>query len=360
MPNKRRIAKLQTKLLASGKLKSTAKAQSVLKYLAEKAAIDNEDVDYDYDLDKNNDFEKITDDTTKVVKGAKHGKKPGGVKRNKQPDDSGSKKAKFEAPQVKPVAKKGEAVLPKKSKKNKYFFMAHPEALDKKDALIQSAKSDFVIDEEKFKMIEAKKKANKGTEANGKKKKTEKKSKDSKSNGRKPPSHLFKNNNLWHFEPCSSSDEEDNNGNQPTEGGILDIDNIDKGFEIKKFIEKLEDGTTVEVFKPVPIANDNGKHTKRNGDESDDEEDGNEEEEEEEVEDQEGAEESSDDPDEEEEEQEEPETDIKETSQETNGNGSSSSVRSMMMEKLKASRFRYLNELLYTQPSAKSYELFEK
>ena len=174
MPNKRRIAKMQTKLLASGKLKSTAKAQNVLKYLAEKAAIDNEDVDYDYDLDKNNDFEKLADDTPD--KKAKNGKKPGAVKRNKQPaDDSANKKAKVEA---KPAGKKADAVIPKKSKKNKYFFMAHPEALAKKDEIIQSAsniKSEFVIDEEKLKLIEQEKKKKKtttktnGSAANGKK-----------------------------------------------------------------------------------------------------------------------------------------------------------------------------------------------
>lgn len=52
--------------------------------------------------------------------------------------------------------------MPKKSKKNKYFFIAHPEALTKKEHLIQNGQDSddlkkFVIDREKIKLNEKKK-----------------------------------------------------------------------------------------------------------------------------------------------------------------------------------------------------------
>ena len=59
-----------------------------------------------------------------------------------------SKKAK-KSNEVQQPQKTANEQLPKKSKKNKYFFLAHPDALDKKSDIAKASK--FVIDEEKLK-----------------------------------------------------------------------------------------------------------------------------------------------------------------------------------------------------------------
>ena len=42
------------------------------------------------------------------------------------------------------------------------------------------------------------------------------------------------------------------------------------------------------------------------------------------------------------------------------GKKNGSTVKNIMTEKLLASRFRYLNEMLYTQPSSESFDYFKK
>jgi hypothetical protein len=107
----------------------------------------------------------------------------------------------------------------------------------------------------------------------------------------------------------------------------LELNDIDKSFRIKKSLEKQKDGSFIEVIRPEFMED------AAEDDESDEKESNSEIEEESEKQ----------------------EKVIRKI--ETSKNGTSNNP---LVEKLKSSRFRYLNELLYTHPSAYSLDFFEK
>lgn len=333
MPNKRKFSKLATKLLISGKLNKKESVQETLKYLAKKAEIDNEDIDFDFENVKN-DFGKLEegDDDTRKLKTKT--RKP-----KKRPAEDSSLADKKEAKMPKlseTVSNKSNSssdIIPKKSKKNKYFFVAHPEEIKKKQDILKAeegTKTKFVIDKEKIKLNKIKKlKAKKMESAAGDKNEIKNKKK-SETVGKKG---LKKGKNkIWVIENCSSSDEEESKekftDNESSEKA-LNIENIDKSFKLKKTIEKLEDGSVIEVFKPEYIEEDDASN------------DNSEEEDENENESKQAS---------------EPSKDEKKDKGKKNG----STVKNIMTEKLLASRFRYLNEMLYTQPSSESFDYFKK
>lgn len=331
MPNKHKNTKLRTKLLLSGKLNKKKEVQSTLKYLAEKDAIDKEDINFDFE-NETNEFGKLDDgdDDTRKLKTPKKRKNPN----FKNSDDI--KKPKFdEKSEIKKLTNKNEnkksvEVVPKKSKKNKYFFMAHPEALEKKETILATQeKSKFIIDEEKIKANQSKKLKNSKLK-NGS-------SDDSMKTGKKVKKDSKEK--LWVVEECSEEEPEakvpEKNKKNKSKAIILDITDIDKSFKIKKKLKKLEDGSTVEILVPEIVSNEDFEEL--------DDEDEEEEQEEQLIE----LEEC-----ESEEEQQNEEADSKKTQQ--------SSFTNNAMEKLKSSRFRYLNQLLYTQDSSKSFEFFKK
>ena len=329
MPNKRKMAKLQIKQLSKGKLNSNKNVQETLRLIKEKAELDKEDIDYDFENIKNNDFEKLADndDDTRKLKSTKP-KKPRPEKR-KQPEQH----------QTVPTAKKqkvesstnGQNIIPKKSKKNKYFFIAHPEALDKKEKLIKNDEenSKFVIDQEKIKLNELKKKKKEKLDKNNIKNGT-----DSKNNKNKN-----ENTKIWSFEECKSSDEEKEDEKTKkkkklkTKGNALDITDIDKSFKLKKKIEVLPNGSKVEILVPEYVQIDDLEESESEDDKDNEDEELNEEEDEEasEVEE---------------------DTNKKETNKKKETNSAK--------DKLQASRFRYLNEMLYRQVSSDSFEYFKK
>lgn len=337
MPNKRKFSKLATKLLISGKLNKKESVQETLKYLAKKAEIDNEDIDFDFENVKN-DFGKLEDGDDDTRKLKTKIRKP-----KKRPAEDSSLADKKEAK----ISKLSETVsnksnpssdiIPKKSKKNKYFFVAHPEEIKKKQDILKAeegTKTKFVIDKEKIKLNKIKKlKAKKMESAAGNKNEIKNKKK-SETVGKKG---LKKGKNkIWVIENCSSSDEDESKekftDNESSEKA-LNIENIDKSFKLKKTIEKLKDGSVIEVFKPEYIEEDDASN--------DNDPDNSEEEGENEDESQQAS---------------EPSKDEKKDKGKKNG----STVKNMMTEKLLASRFRYLNEMLYTQPSSESFDYFKK
>jgi hypothetical protein len=368
MPNKKRISKLKTKLLLSGKLNATAGVQQAMRYIAEKTELDKEDIDFDFEKsalkaglgqleahdDDSKSKNKLKKDPHKKNKRKSDNAPPSlideKIKRQKMlPDQSDFI---LSAPN-KNSNKKSEAtsVLSKKSKKNKYFFMAHPEVLNKKDEILsdEKLKDKFVIDDEKLKLNEIKKKKNMLKKLK-EKELEEKKDKQVKS-GKKQ-----KKNDLWVLEECNSEPEQEleeaepkktakKKKNKASEELILDLDDIGRNFKLKKNIERLPDGTCVEVFKPQYISS-----SKQN-----------QEEEESEEEDQELVQfeklGESDDQHEEAEDNAEPE---QEKTSENNIKSDKNVKKNYLKEKMAASRFRYLNELLYTQPSSKSFEYFQK
>lgn len=130
MPNKHKNAKLRTKLLLSGKLNKKQEVQSTLKYIAEKTAIDNEDINYDFENEKN-DFGKLDsdDDDTRKIKTPKKRKLPSVTK----PKIFEDKKPKLD----KEPAKNGEGVLPKKAKRTSIFSWLIQKLWIKKTKLYQ-------------------------------------------------------------------------------------------------------------------------------------------------------------------------------------------------------------------------------
>lgn len=330
MPNKRRFNKLKTKLLAQGKLNSSnnERVRNAVKYLADKAEIDQEDIDFDYDVEKNGDFEKLEDGDDKSKKGGNAKKR----KATKPAADQKAKKQKKEEIEFKKslsVSKPNEpSVIPKKSKKNKYFLVAHPEVLTSKkgEELLanESIKKKFVIDEEKIKLNSVKKKKVKKTKG------------DETSNGKATNNDKKKGSKLWVLEQCGDSEDDSSPAESPFyHDQILDISDIDKNFKLKKVKERLPDGSYVEVLKPEYVQG-SIEVVEKDQDVEESEE---------------LAEENTE---ETQEEDQDPET--SENTTETK----SDSTRDSLKEKLTASRFRYLNELLYTQPSGKSFEYFKK
>jgi hypothetical protein len=329
MPNKRKIAKLRTRLLSSGKLNSDKNVMETLKIIQAKAELDREDINFDFENVKNPDFEKLADndDDTKKLRENQTKPKFNNRKRKNEPVESETqtdlvnKKSKQETSNG---ASKS-LVVPKKSKKNKYFFIAHPEVLDKKESLIKKTQEDdttfnqkFVIDKEKIKLNEMKKL---------KKKKKESDQSELEKTNEKSKQDVKKKTNkkdLWTIEECSSSSDDDEDKQEKRsevnrqDGEMLDILDIDKSFKLKKKIERMPDGSMIETFVPEYV-----KYKEKKKSES---------------------------------KQEDQEIDSNEK-KEPNAKSKSSDL---LKEKLQSSRFRYLNEMLYSQASSESFNYFKR
>lgn len=318
MPNKHKKKKLFNKLLVSGKLNNKENVQNSRKYLENKLAIDQEGIDFDYEPPSGDgDFEKLdpSEDTPTSKKPKKAKKRAAAAPLT---TTIATKKPKPAA--QKPAVASGNG-LPKKSKHNKYFFLAHPDALNKKEEILAGVdEKKFVIDEEKLKINKKKKKKPVISSQ------LESKSRPKPENkpGKKPAS-------LWAIEECSSSDEaETNAANNEAAGPIIDLDDVDKSFKIKKVIKKLEDGSRIEVICPELVGRDededdddgNGDDTNENDIATQDQCDKEDEKKEDVV--------------------------------------AAAAASDPFADKLKSSRFRFINEMLYTQPSQKSFEYFQK
>jgi len=231
-------------------------------------------------------------------------------------------------------------IVPKNSKKNKYFFMAHPEQLEKHAKSIEeiSASTKFVIDEAKLKLNETLKKKKDIMKKNGT---LETVKNDSTNNN----TGMIKKG-LWESGWCDSDDSQipDNsdkfNENTITHE-ILDFSELDSKVKVKKRKERKSDGSFIEVFSHERIGNkiteesdkDQEKEKKQNVKEKDTNK-----------------------------------KEIKNATQDSNCLTADKNnfekapeiKRNQMMDQLKSSRFRYLNELLYTQESDKSLKYFKK
>lgn len=311
MPNKHKKKKIFNKLLISGKLDKKEHVQKSREILEAKQALDQEDIDFDYEPSKNGDFEKLDPSEDVPIKKTKG-------KKRKLPEIKVAPEA-AKKPKTTPAANGG--ALPKKSKNNKYFFLAHPEALKKKEEILTDGdkSNKFVIDKEKMKLNKKKlkKKAasnENGVETNGSKNTTKKEKKSELKS---------KNAKLWAIEECSSSDENENEQtNKPVvfKAPLIDIVDIDKSFKIKKTMKKMEDGSMVEIVCPEMLQNE----------------------------------------DEEEEEEEENGDNIPIEKEDDDEEVEENQSSNPLADKLKSSRFRFINEMLYTQPSQKSFEYFKE
>lgn len=197
----------------------------------------------------------------------------------------------------------------------------------KNKILSEKENSKFIIDNEKIQLNEVKKSKN----SKLKKKNPEEKTSKLKNGNTVSKKSIKKGKNkIWTIEECSSgsemSDQEVIDSKATKKAMSLELNDIDKSFKIKKSLEKQKDGSFIEVIRPEFME-----------DAEDDESD--EKESQPEIE----------------EESERQEQLIRKI--ETSKNGASNNP---LLEKLKSSRFRYLNELLYTHPSAYSLEFFEK
>ena len=167
MPNKHKLAKLRTKLIASGKLKTNKDVKETMKHLQKKAQIDNEDIDYEFERAAGKNFEKLEESERNNRKVQKLNKdKPFGFninnnkKRKALPDqqtekNSVPKKLKQNDLPTQLIEPAVLESLPKKSKKNKYFLMAHPELIKTKEKL--SNAENFGVEVDKIKLNELKK-----------------------------------------------------------------------------------------------------------------------------------------------------------------------------------------------------------
>jgi len=352
MPNKRRTAKLATKMLISGKMKSNKDVQETMKFIKQKQQEDKEDINFDV-IES---FGKSL--PTKIPKL----KKRKAAKQTDEMEQSSAKKAKIEGNSSEKEQKSSNSnALPKKSikqflcrslqrskdfnkfyifkgQKNKYYFIAHPEELKKKNKiLVDQDESKFIIDSEKIKLNEVKKSKNMKLKKNGKSEEKSSKAKDANAAGKK--SLKKGKNKIWTIEACSSesetSDQETSTLQANNKTISLELNDIDKSFKIKKSLEKQKDGSFIEVIRPEFFKDDDDEE------EEDDDNEASDNQSEPEIEDQEESHAN------------------KKSKVETSKNGTSSNSNPLM-EKLKSSRFRYLNELLYTHPSAYSFEFFEK
>lgn len=314
MPNKRKLAKIRLKLLASGKLNTNKNVKDTLKQLESKAQIDNEDINFNYEKDGSKNFEKIEDGerNNRKTQRMNMAKPFGYVRKRKESSSEMGNKIKKQKVDNEPKVVKTEldTYLPRKSKKNKYFLLAHPEIIKDKE---ESKNSSDVIDINKLKKMKAK--SEKQTSSENKNKKGESKS--------TKKSLKTKSNNIWLIDECNSSDDEQivfNSTDQTSR--TFDLSNIEKSFKIKETFEKMDDGTIIKVFKPEFVENESA--------ESEDE-------------------------------TEEKKTKTKkQVAKEDETQKVTSVSKNPLMEKLQSSRFRYLNEIFYTQTSDKSFEYFQK
>ena len=322
MPNKKKFAKLKLNALRKGKLSDNQEIQTTMKFIKDKQTNDNEDINFDFD-EKKAGFAKLADEDSCDKQIRKSMLAEAKKRKSKLELESIAKKQKKVTPVVeqKPESTKP-GIVPKNSKKNKYFFMAHPDKLKKHSDEIStlSNSTNFVLDEEKLKMNEILKKNKTIMKNNG----TLDKNEPVKKNDKKTK----KSNNLWMVEECSSNDEAEFE-NTPKIGNtknfdaqILDFDDLDKKLKVKKVRKRQPDGTSIEIYEHESVID------KPDYEQDEIESDANDEENPESVA--------------------EPK---KEASKESTN---------PLKEKLKSAQFRYLNELLYKQPSHESYKYFEK
>ena len=210
--------------------------------------------------------------------------------------------------------------------------MAHPEEIKKKSELITGQKtSKFIIDAEKMKLNAVKVKVSKSLKSE---KKVDKKSSKSKEmSGKKKIKKGA--NKIWTIEECSSeseSEEATNSNpdgiNEPSNVPLLELSDIDKSFKIKKYLEKQKNGSFIEIIRPEffqdeDIVNDESQTEQESDNQS--------------------------------------KSDDEKESKKTLKDKIPMQINAHpLMEKLKASRFRYLNELLYTNSSNYSFDFFQK
>lgn len=330
MPNKNKFKKLQLNALRKGKLNDKADIKETLKSIQAKSAIDYEDINFDFD-EKRAGFEKLADNDAcdkkirkSMIAEAKKRKSMAQLEKEKQNEAKKQKKeVKVESTPSKP------SIVPKSSKKNKYFFMAHPDQL-KKHAIetIQeiSSSTNFVIDEEKIKLNKIMKEKKDIMKKNGTLEKNDNVAKGAAK--KKKPS-------IWASGWCDTDEEievlDDSYKKNVTSGSheIIDFNDLDKIHKPKLYRERQADGTVVEVYKHEPS-------TVKNDQNDDDEED--------------IADEAD----------EEVTKEDKSAVNKSKADGGPEAKKNQLMEKLQSSRFRYLNELLYTQESDKSFKYFKQ
>lgn len=332
MPNKKKVAKLFTNALAKGKLSSLPQVKDALRMMSEKRARDTEDIDFNFDESKVRGFDKLSGEDAQdkrmrksLFSGDKKRKSQAEIETDKKREAKRQKKA---ANLAKAAAQPnpGDAIVPKSSKKNKYFFMAHPDKLEKhKTEEIQaiSTSTNFIIDKEKLQLNEAKLK---------------KKQSQLKKNGTTIEQGPSNGKNAKKDDVVGEVTRPKITAADMNNAPVIDFSELGKKkFKFKTSQEEGPDGTMVSVLSfggDDKVAADGAEPGIESGSEVDEEDD--EEDEEEAVE-----------------EDEEIIEDEKEDNKEP-------TKRNQMLDKLQASRFRYLNEMLYTQQSGESFKYFQK
>lgn len=320
MPNKHRKSKLKDKLLLSGANLKQEHIKTTLKQLIEKSKIE-EGSDLEEEYDKNGHNVDIINDKDKVEV-VKHEVLHKNVLKKKE----NKKKSSTESD-----------IITKKNKKNKYFLLAHPEL---KEKIKNIDNLNFVVNKEvvKKKFLVPKS--------------TKQEKSDRKNESNNSGSSKNKKNSLWIIEPCSSSsDDEDelNKKNKKKRKNLSEdeqhqtkkkkknvIDKVDlSNFKFETSKQVMEDGTIVETFKAIEEKHDSDEEDNTIGNEKNT---------------------SS-------------KIDKKENKKLKNVNDEKSLVSkevknktklNEMETKLQSSRFRYLNEFLYTKKSEESFEYFKR
>jgi hypothetical protein len=337
MPNKRKLSKLFTNALAKGKLADLPQVKEAMKMMNEKRARDTEDIDFNFDESKVRGFDKLTGEDAQDKRMRKSMFSEGKKRKSQAEIDAVSKrdaKRQKKAANQAATQKKdqGAVIVPKSSKKNKYFFLAHPDKLEKhKTEEIQaiSTSTNFVMDKEKIELAAIKKKKSL-MKQNGNKKGAEM---ETKCESAKKPSKDDEKTVENKRPKITSADYK----NTP----VLDFSELGKTkFKFKTVMEEGPDGTMISVTKFA--GDDDGDDDKSNANDK-----GSEDEAVEQSDSEDGEEGSQD--------NEEPkENDRTDKKKEKTG------AVSQMVDKLQASRFRYLNEMLYTQESNESFKYFDK
>jgi hypothetical protein len=279
MPNKKRRSKLKDKMLSKN-LGSTSKPEHIkmtLKKLMEKSKIEESDDE------QNNESAGILPTTEQPEQLQQQ---PVSRKKTKDQQATGN--------------------LDKKIKKNKYFFLAHPEFKNKVD--ITSIGENFVVEKEKVEKISGLKTNN--SVENGKKK----------SEKIKPAQKKIGYSTIWTIERCDSSeDEEDDNGTaKKKKKANVDNEEAHKNLKFQKKYETLADGTVVETIDMVK-SDESASETESRDDKP-----------------------------------------VEKKQKKLKSDKKQNVKQSEAEVQLQSSRFRYLNELLYTKPSEDSFEYFKR
>jgi ribosomal RNA-processing protein 8 len=212
---------------------------------------------------------------------------------------------------------KKQDVINKKSKKNKYFFIAHPDKKEKVKNLDELG-GKFVLEKEIVEKLPQK------TLTETTKTKETQKYTDTNKN----------NKSLWIIEPCTSSEDEQDKKKDLKPKKRKAKPNIDlNNVKFERVKEILEDGTVVETYKAIEEEEleevkkpkkDEIKTTISDNEQKDEDDE----------------KESQDD-------------EIEDKSKQTE-------PLNPLMEKLNASRFRYLNEMLYKNTSNENFSYFKE